>query len=96
VAGNYVLFLEKIADMFEVMASVLPPYNQIYATCKRRLDCPQVETGDGHLKTLMSFVYADLVTMCLGIYRIFFRNLPGMYCRHWSILNSSSGSDIGR
>jgi hypothetical protein len=77
VTSNYMLFLEKIADMFEVIASVLPPYHQIYAICKRRMDGSQVDIEDERLTTLMSYAYADLVRMCLSLYRIFFRTLSG-------------------
>jgi hypothetical protein len=65
VTSNYMLFLEKVADMFEVIASVLPPYHQIYAICKRRMDDAQVDIEDERLTTLMSYAYADLVRMCL-------------------------------
>jgi hypothetical protein len=74
VASGYAIFLEKIANMFEVMASVLPPYHQIYTICKRRMGNSQVGAGDERLTTLMSYAFADIVGMCLDIYRIFLRN----------------------
>lgn len=61
--------------MFEVMASVLPPYNQIYTICKRRMGRPQVDTEDERLTNLMSYAYADIVRMCLDVYSIFFRDV---------------------
>jgi hypothetical protein len=75
VASDYVLFSEKIADMFEVMASILPPYQQIYAICKRRLDVSQVGAEDERLTMLMSYAFADIVTLCLDMYRIFVRDV---------------------
>ncbi|KAH8730174.1 hypothetical protein GQ44DRAFT_700960 [Phaeosphaeriaceae sp. PMI808] len=82
VASDYPLFLEKIADKIEVMASVLPPYHQIYAICKRRIDSSQTRTDDKHLTTLMSYVYDDIIKICLDIYCIFFRDLEGPVSRH--------------
>ena len=77
VASNYVLLLEKVADMFEAMASVLPPYHQIYAICKRRTDGSHVDTEDERLTTFMSYAYADIVRMSLDVYGIFFREQQG-------------------
>jgi hypothetical protein len=74
VASDHVLFLEKIADMFEVMANVLPPYQEIYVVCRQRMDNVHVATEDERLTTLMSYAYADLVKVCLDCYRIFFRD----------------------
>jgi hypothetical protein len=79
VASNHLLFLEKIADMLEVVANVLPPYHQIYAICKRRMDNLQVDSEDERLATLMSYAYADLTRLCLDLYRTFFRNISGMH-----------------
>jgi hypothetical protein len=88
-ASNYMLFLEKIADMFEAIANVLPPYRQIYTICKQRIDNSQTDTEDAHLTMLMSFAYADIVRLCLDIYRIFLRDKTGM-CR----IMYSSVSDL--
>jgi hypothetical protein len=79
VASNHVIFLEKIADMFEVIANVLPPYHHIYAICKRRMDNLQVDTEDEHLATLMSYAYADITRLCLDLYGTFFRNISGAH-----------------
>jgi len=77
VASDYALFLVKVADMFEAMASLLPPYHQIYAICKRRMVSPQVDVEDERLKTLMSYVYLDILKLLLDTYRIFFRRSQG-------------------
>lgn len=60
--------------MFEVMASVLPPYHQIYNICKRRMDGSHADADDQRLATLMSYAYADIVRMCLDMYRVFLRS----------------------
>jgi hypothetical protein len=75
------LFLEKISDMFEALANVLPPYRQIYTICKQCIHSSQTETEDAHLTMLMSFAYADIVRLCLDLYRIFLRDNAGMYDR---------------
>jgi hypothetical protein len=74
VASDYVLFLEKIADLFEVMANILPPYQEIYVVCMQRMNNLHPAAEDERLTTLMSYVYADLIKLCLDCYRIFFRN----------------------
>jgi hypothetical protein len=79
-ASSYMLFFEKIADMFEAIANVLPPYRQIYTLCQQRIDSSQVDTEDTQLTMLMSFAYADVVRICLDLYRIFFRDNTGT---HW-------------
>jgi hypothetical protein len=71
------LFLEKTADMFEAIANVLPPYRQIYTICQQRIDTSQIDSGDAQLTMLMSLAYADLVRICLDMYRIFFRDITG-------------------
>jgi hypothetical protein len=73
------LFLEKISDMFEAIANVLPPYRQIYTICQQRIDTSQVVSEDAQLTMLMSFAYADIVRMCLDLYRIFFRDNTGTH-----------------
>jgi hypothetical protein len=83
------LFLEKISDMFEALANGLPPYRQIYTICKQRMHSSQTDTDDAHLTMLMSFAYADIVRMCLDLYRIFLRDTTGTYsrCLKWSRLH---------
>lgn len=71
------LFLEKIADMCEAMASVLPPYHQIYSICKRRIGNVQISVQDDRLATLMSYTYLDIVNLFLETYRVFFREPLG-------------------
>ncbi|KAL5120085.1 hypothetical protein ACEQ8H_001910 [Pleosporales sp. CAS-2024a] len=75
------LFSEKVANMFEAIASILPPYHHMYAIRKRRLGHFQVPVEDEHLTMLMSYVYADLVRLCLDLYRIFFRNVQSFGSR---------------
>jgi len=74
--------------MFEVMASILPPYQQIYTICKQRLHGTQVDAQDERLAMLMSYAFSDLVKLCLDIYRIFFRDAESKSCFHriWRIL----------
>ncbi|KAF2035518.1 hypothetical protein EK21DRAFT_53964, partial [Setomelanomma holmii] len=73
-ASEHSLFLEKVANIFEAITSILPPYHQIYAACQYRMDSAPGVNDDVQLATLMSFVYEDLVTLLLDIYCIFFRN----------------------
>jgi hypothetical protein len=82
VASDHVLFLEKVADMFEVMANVLPPYQEIYLVCRQRMDSMHVAAEDERLTTLMSYTYADLVKVCLDCYCIFFRNNHSKSIQH--------------
>jgi hypothetical protein len=76
-ASDNLLFLEKIANTLEAMASVLPPYHQIYAICKRRIGNVQDIVEDENLATLMSHVYLDIVTILLDMYRVFGRTTQG-------------------
>lgn len=76
VASGFFLFLEKIADLFEAMASLLPPYHQIYAICKRRIGSAQAQDEDRRLATLMSYVFMDVVNLLLDTYNIFIRGSP--------------------
>lgn len=71
------LFLEKSADMFEALANLLPPYGQIY----ERIGSTPNTNEDRQLSTLMSYVYADIISLCLDIYKVFHRGLQGMYGR---------------
>jgi hypothetical protein len=65
--------------MFEAIANVLPPYRQIYTICQQRIETSHVDYEDAQLTMLMSFAYADIVRMCLDLYRIFFRDNTGTY-----------------
>lgn len=69
------LFLEKIADMLEAVANLLPPYERIHQICESRIANLQTVTEDERLSTLMSHVYADLISMCLDMYCVFSRGL---------------------
>jgi hypothetical protein len=82
VINNNVLFYEKVADMFEVTASILPPYQQIYTICKQRLHGAQIDAEDERLAMLMSYAFSDLIKLCLDIYRIFCRNVESKSCSH--------------
>ena len=77
-ASDHTLFLEKIADMLEAVASLLPRYHDIYAICKRRVESPHI-IEDERLTTLMSYVYLDIVKLLLDTYRIFFRQPQGTH-----------------
>lgn len=78
VSSDYVLLLEKIADTFEAIAQIIPPYQQIYEVCKRNTFGPNIGAEGLHLAALMSYVYADLVQLFLELYRIFCRGAQGM------------------
>lgn len=67
---HYPLLLEKVADMFEAIAHILPPYQQIYDLCARNASGSHLVGEDHHLAGLMSNVYADLVQLCLELYRL--------------------------
>jgi hypothetical protein len=73
------LFLEKIADIFEAIAHIIPPYQQIYEICKSNISDSQVKAEDYHLAALMSSVYVDLVQLSLQLYWIFCRGIQGTF-----------------
>jgi hypothetical protein len=63
--------------MFEAIAHVVPPYQQIYETCRANTSDSMVREEDCHLAALMSYVYADFVQLFLEIYFIFCRGTQG-------------------
>ncbi|RMZ66153.1 hypothetical protein GMOD_00005227 [Pyrenophora seminiperda CCB06] len=77
ISSDYALLLEKIADTFEAVAQIIPPYQQIYEVCKRNTSDPNVDAEGLRLAALMSYVYADLVQLCLELYQIFCRGFQG-------------------
>ncbi|KAF2692106.1 hypothetical protein K458DRAFT_381930 [Lentithecium fluviatile CBS 122367] len=82
VGSNYTLFLEKVADIFETIARVLPPYQQVYEACKHRWQF-RSQSHDQRPAVLMSSVYADVVQFSLELYRFFSRGLAqGVALRH--------------
>ncbi|PSN68713.1 hypothetical protein BS50DRAFT_490737 [Corynespora cassiicola Philippines] len=78
-ASKYAIFLEKVAQLLESIAHVLPVYRQIYQSCKAQY---QSNNHDGRLVVLMSYVYADLMQFCLDVYRMFSRCSQGGKLRH--------------
>ncbi|KAF2184456.1 hypothetical protein K469DRAFT_185232 [Zopfia rhizophila CBS 207.26] len=78
IGSNYILFLEKIADMFESIAHVLPRYTQFHDTCRRQFQ----ETRHDWPTSLMSYLYAEIIQFCLELYRIFSRGSQGVGLRH--------------
>ena len=64
--------------MFEAIAHIIPPYQRIYETCKRNAPDSHTQAEDHDLAALMSYVYADLVQLCLELYQIFCRGTQGM------------------
>ena len=74
-ASKYAIFLEKVAQLLESIAHVLPVYRQIYQSCKAQY---QSNNHDGRLVVLMSYIYADLMQFCLDVYRMFSRCSQGM------------------
>ncbi|KAF2833974.1 hypothetical protein CC86DRAFT_312197 [Ophiobolus disseminans] len=87
VASEYPLFLQKIADLFEAMASVLPPYHQIYAVCKRRMGSIETNAEDMRLASLMSYAYLDICKLLLDTYLIFVRDTRGTELRHLTFVS---------
>ncbi|KAL1797449.1 hypothetical protein ACET3X_004055 [Alternaria dauci] len=74
---DYVVLLEKIADMLEAIVQIIPPYQQLYEICKRNVSDTHGQAEDYHLATLLSYVYADLVQLFLELYQIFCRGSQG-------------------
>jgi hypothetical protein len=64
--------------MFEAIAHILPPYQRIYETCRRNAPDSHTQAGDHDLTALMSYVYADLVRLCLELCQTFCRGIQGM------------------
>lgn len=90
--NDYPSFQEKIADMFEVIAHILPPYKQIYEACRRNNSHSHAQSEDDRLAAIMSYVYADLIHFSLDIYRIFCRDPRGMFLKHLCDIGSQSMS----
>jgi hypothetical protein len=74
-----VVFLEKIADMLEAIAQIIPSYPQIYDICKRNGSEAHGQAEDYHLAMLFSCVYADLVQLFLELYQVFCREPQGTF-----------------
>ncbi|KAF1839228.1 hypothetical protein BDW02DRAFT_231629 [Decorospora gaudefroyi] len=81
VSRDHQLFQEKLADMLERVAHIIPPYQQIYEVCKRNSSDSRVKAEEYHLAALMSYVYVDLVQIWLELYLIFCRGPPGTCSR---------------
>lgn len=77
IGSDYPIFMEKVADMFETIAQVVSPYRQIYDNCKRHGSASHLSVEDYRPAALMSNVYADIVHVCLDIYRVFCRGALG-------------------
>ncbi|OAL48734.1 hypothetical protein IQ07DRAFT_513277 [Pyrenochaeta sp. DS3sAY3a] len=90
IGSNYVTFLEKIVDMFEVIAHILPPYQQIFETIQHAGVDAQLPSEDARLAALLSHVYADLVQLFLDLYRTFCRGAQGSGLRHLSLDSTQS------
>ncbi|KAF1960373.1 hypothetical protein CC80DRAFT_292716 [Byssothecium circinans] len=75
---NYVLMLEKVADVFESIACALPNYQQLYDASRERLHFGP----DERMHMLLSYTYADIMQCCLDMYRMFSRGAPGVVWRH--------------
>ncbi|EOA92353.1 uncharacterized protein SETTUDRAFT_170945 [Exserohilum turcica Et28A] len=87
ISSDYLLLLEKAADMFEAIAHVLPPYQHMYNASSQHTAEPYLKEEDGDLATLLSHVYADLVQLFLEIYRIFCRGTQA-HAVSWRPLDS--------
>lgn len=73
---NHVVFLEKIAGLFESLSLVLPQYREHYENCRRRV----FDTTDHtRLVAIMSLVYADVIEFCQEVYLIFSKPGKGKY-----------------
>lgn len=78
ISSNHPVFLEKAADMLETIAHIVSPYRQMYEGCNRNGPVSHLAVQDLHLAALMSNVYADIVCLCLDLYKIFCRSARGM------------------
>lgn len=74
ISSNHPVFLEKAADMLETIAHIVSPYRQMYEGCNRNGPVSHLAVQDLHLAALMSNVYADIVCLCLDLYKIFCRS----------------------
>ncbi|KAJ5031741.1 hypothetical protein PSV08DRAFT_399634 [Bipolaris maydis] len=86
-SSAYVLLLEKVADMLEAIAHVMPPYQQIYEACSANTPDSNVKDEDFYLAALMSYVYADFVQLFLELYCIFCRGSQA-HTMSWRPLDS--------
>jgi hypothetical protein len=86
ISNDSVLLLEKIADMLETIAQIIPRYQEIYDICKRNGSGSLGKAEDHHLATLLSYVYADIVQLFLELYRIFCREAQGTSVDSMSIV----------
>jgi hypothetical protein len=77
ISNDSVLLLEKIADVLETIAQIIPRYQQIYDICKRNGSECLGKTEDHHLATLLSYMYADIIQLFLELYRVFCRGAQG-------------------
>jgi hypothetical protein len=65
--------------MFEAIAHILPPYQQIFETIQHVGVDAQLPSEDARLAALLSHVYADLVQLFLDLYRTFCRGAQGTF-----------------
>lgn len=65
--------------MLEVIAHILPPYQQIFETVQHDSVNAQLHSEDARLAALLSHVYADLVQLFLDLYRTFCRGAQGTF-----------------
>ncbi|CAO2658715.1 Nn.00g064380.m01.CDS01 [Neocucurbitaria sp. VM-36] len=88
--SDFPILLEKIADMLEAVAHILPPYQHILETCERNTFSLETRTEDPRLAMLLSYVYMDLVQIFLDLYRIFCRGSQGLRLRHLTLDSTQS------
>jgi hypothetical protein len=69
-----VTFLEKVAEMFEILSWTIPQYQLHLDRCRERRD----DMAPARLIELMGMLYADVLKFCQEIYCMFSRGRKGM------------------
>jgi hypothetical protein len=86
---SYPLILSKAADMFDIIARLLPPYQQLYTT-RTNMQPHLQDAQDLALTELMSYIYADMAELCLDLYCLFTRALSGKQYIFFSYVQTTS------
>ena len=88
---NQVVFLEKVAEMFEELSTSMPQYEQFYQICRDRASS---ETAPTRLVILLSYVYEDVVAFCEDVRRtLLARRTSGKHDRN-SFVTKFTGSRV--
>jgi hypothetical protein len=95
-SSDCVLVLEKIADVVEAIAQIIPPYQQVYSICKRNEAEFHGKAEDHHLAALLSYVYADFVQLFLELYRILCRGAQSKSISCMTIVHGETRPELWR